>query len=126
MPVNHNPLTYLLQGINFPHIKRVVLWREPRTFLSLIQKAGRCVRMMSDRGEVILFVTRASYAQHLANLEAEGEGSDAESDAGEPDDAPEVQAAEGEQMDREAAVEVADEDDGESVPVGVYFFRVGV
>ncbi|KAJ7828945.1 hypothetical protein B0H14DRAFT_3466041 [Mycena olivaceomarginata] len=48
---------------------------------------------------------------HLANLEAEGEGSNAESDAGEPDDVPEVQAAEGEQMDREAAVEVADEDD---------------
>ncbi|KAJ7361093.1 P-loop containing nucleoside triphosphate hydrolase protein [Mycena albidolilacea] len=105
-------------GINFSHIKCVVLWREPRTFLSLIQKARRCVHMMSDRGEGILFVTRASYAQHLANLEAEGEGSDAESNTGEPDDAPEVQAAEGEQMDREAAVKVADEDEGgESVPV---------
>jgi hypothetical protein len=83
--------------------------------------------MMSDRGEVILFVTRASYAQHLANLEAEGEGSNAESDPGEPDDTPEVQVAEGEQMDREAAVEVPDEDDGgESILVSIYFCWVGV
>jgi hypothetical protein len=83
--------------------------------------------MMSDRGEVILFVTQTSYAQHLANLKAEGEGSNAESDPGEPNDTPEVQVAEGEQMDCEAAVEVPDEDDGsENTLVSVYFCWVGV
>ncbi|KAK6966367.1 p-loop containing nucleoside triphosphate hydrolase protein [Favolaschia claudopus] len=77
-------------GMDFSGIKRVILWREPRTFLSLIQKAGRC---------------------HLAHLEAEGENVD-EDEEGDAEDAPE--AAEGQQMDREVAVEGDDEEEGEA------------
>ncbi|KAF7373969.1 p-loop containing nucleoside triphosphate hydrolase protein [Mycena sanguinolenta] len=101
-------------GINFPHIKRVIFYREPKTFLSYVQKAGRCVRLMSENGEVILFITRAAYAQHLANLEAEGEDGDDDSDPALGPDVPEV--VEGEQMDRDAAVEEPDDGEHENVP----------
>jgi hypothetical protein len=65
---------------------------------------------MSEHGEVILFVTRASFAQHLANLEAEGENSDSEDD--ETDAGPAVvPVQEGAQMDRDAAVEANDDEE---------------
>ncbi|KAJ6483350.1 P-loop containing nucleoside triphosphate hydrolase protein [Mycena sanguinolenta] len=102
----------LLGGMDFPHIKRVVFHREPKTFLSDVQKAGRCVRQIAEMGEVILFFTRAAYAQHLANVEAEGEDSDEDGDPAL--DAPEV--AEGEQMDHDAAVEEPDDSDHDIVP----------
>ncbi|KAK6968994.1 p-loop containing nucleoside triphosphate hydrolase protein [Favolaschia claudopus] len=96
-------------GMDFSGIKRVILWREPRTFLSLVQKAGRCVRNMDEHGEMILFITKAAYAQHLAHLEAEGDDEDADED-GDAEDA--AEAAEGQQMDREAAVEGDDDEEG--------------
>ncbi|KAF9073234.1 P-loop containing nucleoside triphosphate hydrolase protein [Rhodocollybia butyracea] len=54
-------------GMDFLGIMRVILWHEPLTFLSLIQKLGRGVRRLSDLGEAILFITKASYAKHLTN-----------------------------------------------------------
>ncbi|KAF7343679.1 p-loop containing nucleoside triphosphate hydrolase protein [Mycena sanguinolenta] len=101
------------RGMDFPHIKRVVFYREPKTFLSDVQKAGRCVRLINERGEVILFITRAAYAQHLANVEAEGEN-DSDEDGGPALEVPEV--VEGEQMDRDAAVEEPDDGNHDIAP----------
>ncbi|KAJ6450909.1 P-loop containing nucleoside triphosphate hydrolase protein [Mycena sanguinolenta] len=102
-------------GIDFPHIKRVVFYREHKTFLSYVQKAGRCVRLMSEDGEVIMFITRAAHAQHLVNLEAEGEDGDEDGDSALGFDVSD--AVEGEQMDRDAAVEEPDDAEQEAVPV---------
>ncbi|KAF9064358.1 P-loop containing nucleoside triphosphate hydrolase protein [Rhodocollybia butyracea] len=58
-------------GMDFLGIKCVILWHEPLTFLSLVQKIGRGVRQLSDLGEAILFLTKASYTKHLTALESE-------------------------------------------------------
>ncbi|KAJ3925100.1 MAG: P-loop containing nucleoside triphosphate hydrolase protein [Lentinula lateritia] len=47
-------------GMDFQGIKRVILWIEPCTFNSLVQKIGRCVRIFSELGEAIVFITKAS------------------------------------------------------------------
>ncbi|KAJ3816872.1 P-loop containing nucleoside triphosphate hydrolase protein, partial [Lentinula raphanica] len=60
-------------GMDFPSIRRVALWHEPLSFLSLIQKIGRCARQPVEVGEAILYITKVSYAKHLTVLEAERE-----------------------------------------------------
>ncbi|KAJ7576749.1 P-loop containing nucleoside triphosphate hydrolase protein [Mycena floridula] len=57
-------------GMNFRFVRCVILWLSPRTFLSLIQKIGRCVRNMTELGEVIVFITRASLKQYVIELDA--------------------------------------------------------
>lgn len=47
------------------------MWHPPKTFLSLVQKAGRCGRKMGTLGEAVVFITRAAYATYLAELESE-------------------------------------------------------
>lgn len=49
--------------MNFRRIKRVILWHLTLNFLSLVQKIGRCARNPEDRGEAILFITKAALAQ---------------------------------------------------------------
>ncbi|KAJ7323920.1 hypothetical protein DFH08DRAFT_817402 [Mycena albidolilacea] len=101
-----------------PRVTRPQSWVQARVPLSRGLALRICKKTTTGLAIVVMLPGAPNPSRlHLANLEAEGEGSNAESDAGEPDDVPEVQAAECEQMDREAAVEVADEDDGgESVP----------
>ncbi|KAE9383071.1 P-loop containing nucleoside triphosphate hydrolase protein, partial [Gymnopus androsaceus JB14] len=76
-------------GMDFRSIVRVVLWHEPLSFLSLIQKIGRCVRQLHDIGEAILFITKAAYRKHSVVVEAERE-SDDEEEAGESTDGIEI------------------------------------
>ena len=75
--------------MDFRSIVRVVLWHEPLSFLSLIQKIGRCVRQLHDIGEAILFITKAAYRKHLVVVEAERESDDDE-EAGESTDGIEI------------------------------------
>ncbi|KAF7373721.1 p-loop containing nucleoside triphosphate hydrolase protein [Mycena sanguinolenta] len=56
-------------GMDFKTIMRVYLWMKPRSFLSLIQKIGRCVRDPRLRGEAILYITKAMYTRCCAELE---------------------------------------------------------
>jgi hypothetical protein len=57
-----------------------VIWIPPETFLSLVQKIGRCVRNHIDLGEAIIYMTHSSYRQAVAELELLGESSDNEDD----------------------------------------------
>ncbi|KAF7378268.1 p-loop containing nucleoside triphosphate hydrolase protein [Mycena sanguinolenta] len=59
----------LSQGMDFQKILRVILWMKPRSFLSLVQKIGRCVRDPSLRGEAVLYISKAMYTRCCAELE---------------------------------------------------------
>ncbi|KAJ7701057.1 P-loop containing nucleoside triphosphate hydrolase protein [Mycena metata] len=41
-------------GMDFQRIMRIIIWLCPRSFLSLVQKIGRCVRLADLLGEAIL------------------------------------------------------------------------
>ncbi|KAF9047215.1 P-loop containing nucleoside triphosphate hydrolase protein [Rhodocollybia butyracea] len=101
-------------GMDFPCIQRVILWHEPLSFLSLIQKIGRAVRQLHEYGEAIIFVTKAAYRKHLIALEAGRDGGETE---GEGDNI--LVGAEGEPVDRIAAIdtEESDEDDTPTQPI---------
>lgn len=42
---------------------------EPHTFNSLIQKIGRCVRIFSDLGEAIIFITKVMLKHFIVELD---------------------------------------------------------
>ncbi|KAK6977332.1 p-loop containing nucleoside triphosphate hydrolase protein [Favolaschia claudopus] len=93
-------------GMNFQRILRVILWLCPKSFLSLVQKIGRCARAAALLGEAILYITSSAYMQYKIELDI------LKGDLSEDEDGDEAQAeghdaslAEGEQMDREAAVD---------------------
>ncbi|KAJ7640520.1 P-loop containing nucleoside triphosphate hydrolase protein [Mycena rosella] len=99
-------------GMDFRVILRVILWMRPRTFLSLIQKIDRCVRDHSERGEAVLYITKAMYARCCVELdimrrEEEDDSSESESEAEEED---------GGQADRDAAATVQDASEEEEEP----------
>ncbi|KAF9011536.1 P-loop containing nucleoside triphosphate hydrolase protein [Hymenopellis radicata] len=106
-------------GMDFKHVQRVILWDEPRTFLSLVQKIGRCTRDFRKLGEAILYITKAKYNQHVLQYEADGGD---ESDQGgaandeEDDDEQLVPRSDFQHLDREAAIE-DDDDNTEDDPV---------
>ncbi|KAJ6475103.1 P-loop containing nucleoside triphosphate hydrolase protein [Mycena vitilis] len=102
-------------GIDFRTIMRVFLWMKPRTFLSLVQKLGRCVRDLTQRGEGVLFITKAMYTRCCAELEMMR----AEQEAAEERPATsEDENNEGEPADRDAALDSSDdEEEGPPVPV---------
>ncbi|KAJ7739197.1 P-loop containing nucleoside triphosphate hydrolase protein [Mycena metata] len=56
-------------GMDFQTIMRVLMWMKPRSFLSLVQKIGRCVRDRRLRGEAALYITKAMYTRCCAELE---------------------------------------------------------
>ncbi|KAJ3826951.1 P-loop containing nucleoside triphosphate hydrolase protein [Lentinula raphanica] len=56
-------------GMDFRKVKRVILWSSPRTFNSLIQKIGRCVRVFDDLGEAVIYITRTAYKKFSAEYE---------------------------------------------------------
>ncbi|KAJ6456465.1 P-loop containing nucleoside triphosphate hydrolase protein [Mycena sanguinolenta] len=56
-------------GMDFQTIMRIILWMRPRSFLSLVQKIGRCVRNPRLRGEAVLYITKAMYTRCCAELE---------------------------------------------------------
>ncbi|KAJ7448404.1 P-loop containing nucleoside triphosphate hydrolase protein [Mycena latifolia] len=103
-------------GMDFRAILRVILWMKPRTFLSLIQKIGRCVRDHTKRGLAVLYITKAMYKQAVVELdilrrEEEEDSSESESDSDEDE--------EGAQGDRDAAAaaqDTSDDEDTEPVP----------
>ncbi|THU95834.1 P-loop containing nucleoside triphosphate hydrolase protein [Dendrothele bispora CBS 962.96] len=97
-------------GMDFQNIKRVILWREPPSFLSLVQKIGRCVRRLSQCGEAIVLVTKSAYTQHLLNLETDGKEVNIEDDLDDDIIQEPIQA----QIDR---IEVIDWEDPEAEEV---------
>ncbi|KAJ7123894.1 P-loop containing nucleoside triphosphate hydrolase protein, partial [Mycena crocata] len=98
-------------GMDFKNILRVILWMCPKSFLSLIQKIGRCGRITEILGEAILYVTSAAYMCYEAELEILK--SDMAEDEDDDDPAEPEQIEEGQQMDREAAID--DETETETV-----------
>ncbi|KAJ7066255.1 P-loop containing nucleoside triphosphate hydrolase protein [Mycena amicta] len=95
-------------GMDFRNIMRVLLWMKPRTFLSLVQKIGRCVRDATKRGQAVLYLTKKMYTQCCVEwslLQQELEGSETESGEEEELDDPEPGANDEAPLDREAATE---------------------
>ncbi|KAK7027517.1 DEAD (Asp-Glu-Ala-Asp) box polypeptide 59 [Paramarasmius palmivorus] len=78
-------------GMDFCNVKRVVLWHAPRSFLSLVQKVGRCVCNAAELGKAILFVTKNAYAHHLAELDTDEVILEPSDQANEEDGIPEEQ-----------------------------------
>ncbi|KAJ7166272.1 P-loop containing nucleoside triphosphate hydrolase protein [Mycena filopes] len=98
----------LAMGMDFRHIMRIILWLCPRSFLSLVQKLGRCGRAAELLGEGILYITSAAYMQYAIELDIlKGDLSDDEEDDEGPSEQPDV-PADGEQMDRDAVIEQED------------------
>ncbi|KAJ7605098.1 P-loop containing nucleoside triphosphate hydrolase protein [Roridomyces roridus] len=103
-------------GMDFSKVRRVVLWREPKSFLSLVQKTGRCARQIQDRGEMILFITKASYARHLALLEAEGDFDESDPEDDDREEGVDNDDAAEEPLDREAAIGPDELEEEDEVP----------
>lgn len=103
------------QGIDFKHILRVILWLCPRSFLSLVQKIGRCARAAELLGEAILYITNSAYMQYKIELDVlKGDLSDDDEDNDEPPREQQEALAEGEQMDRDAAIEQDEAEQGKA------------
>ncbi|KAJ7677229.1 P-loop containing nucleoside triphosphate hydrolase protein [Mycena rosella] len=102
-------------GMDFKGIMRVILWLCPRSFLSLVQKIGRCGRLAELLGEAILYITSAAYIRYEIELEIlKGDAAEDEEDE-ESSEQPALVEDE-EQMDREAAVEPNDESEMQLAP----------
>ncbi|KAJ6595365.1 hypothetical protein B0H10DRAFT_2197355 [Mycena sp. CBHHK59/15] len=98
----------LRMGMDFKRIMHIILWLCPRSFLSLVQKIGRCGRLAELLGEAILYITSAAYMCHEINVEILQNA--ALDDVDDDENSSEQQAVgDGEQMDRDAAVEANDE-----------------
>ncbi|KAK7026745.1 hypothetical protein VNI00_015518 [Paramarasmius palmivorus] len=99
-------------GMDFCNVKRVVLWHAPQSFLSLVQKVGRCVRNAAELGEAILFITKNAHAHHLAELDTDEVIPELSDQANEEDGIPEEQDittdAAPTQPDRIAAIDAVD------------------
>ncbi len=106
--------------MNFPRVRRVILWDVPRTFLSLVQKIGRCARDFRQLGEAILFLTKAKYNQHCLQYEADGGDDDEEEDGedGEEDNEERAPRSDLHHINREAAVNDDGDDVDEDAPTG--------
>ncbi|KAI0319422.1 P-loop containing nucleoside triphosphate hydrolase protein, partial [Amylostereum chailletii] len=57
-------------GMDLRNISRVILWKAPKTFCSLVQKLGRCARDPTQSGEGILYVSAAYHRKCVALLAA--------------------------------------------------------
>lgn len=60
------------QGLDLRNVSRVVLWKAPKTFCSLIQKFGRCVRDFTQLGECIVYVTDVFVRKYQELLKEDG------------------------------------------------------
>ncbi|KAK6974225.1 p-loop containing nucleoside triphosphate hydrolase protein [Favolaschia claudopus] len=101
-------------GMDFRTIMRLYLWKRPRSFLSTVQKIGRCVRDPTKRGEAVLYITKAMYTRCCAELEilkAEKEAAAKDDEVSEDDENAD------QPLDREAALELQDSSDEEEEPV---------
>jgi hypothetical protein len=86
----------------------------PDTFLSVVQKIGRCVRNMSELGEAIIYITHSALRQANVELAVTGNASDTEDDNDEEVEVDtEDVVEEPPPIDRVAAIDVGDEDDGQ-------------
>ncbi|KAJ7466660.1 P-loop containing nucleoside triphosphate hydrolase protein [Mycena galericulata] len=103
-------------GMDFQRIMRVIIWNAPLSFLSLVQKIGRCVRLAELLGEAVLYITGSAFIRYEIEFEILKDGM-AEEDL-DADEAPEEteHLADGEQMDRDAAVEIQDETEQQVAP----------
>jgi hypothetical protein len=59
-------------GMDFKRIQRVILWMPPLSFLSLVQKIGRCVRDGLAIGEAIIYLTAGLLQSYVIELEESG------------------------------------------------------
>ncbi|KAF7360458.1 p-loop containing nucleoside triphosphate hydrolase protein [Mycena venus] len=102
-------------GMDFQRIMRVILWMLPRSFLSLVQKIGRCVRLADLLGEAVLYITSSAFMRYEIELEIlKGDIADDADDEDAPE--PPLDLVEGEQMDRDAAVDADDEANPKAAP----------
>ncbi|THU77688.1 hypothetical protein K435DRAFT_905372 [Dendrothele bispora CBS 962.96] len=92
--------------MDFRDVKRVVLWHEPRTFLSLVQKIGRCVRNGADIGEAVIFITKTSYKQHVLDFDVNEETVSSETTANILESALEDEDTNNAPVDRVDAIDV--------------------
>ncbi|KAJ7440267.1 P-loop containing nucleoside triphosphate hydrolase protein [Mycena latifolia] len=103
-------------GMDFKGIMRVILWLCPKSFLSLVQKIGRCGRLAELLGEAILYITSATYIRYEIDLEIlKGDAADDEEDEESAEEQP-APVADGEQMDREAVINANDEEETQLAP----------
>lgn len=101
--------------MDFQRIMRVLLWLVPRSFLSLVQKIGRCVQSEELFGEAILYITSSAFMRY--EIELDILKSDMADDAdGDGALEPPEQLADGEQMDRDAAAEANDDTELKAAP----------
>ncbi|KAJ7235274.1 P-loop containing nucleoside triphosphate hydrolase protein [Mycena haematopus] len=103
-------------GMDFQTILRVLLWMKPRSFLSLVQKIGRCVRDWRLRGEAVLYITKAMYTRCCVELEIlkADKAAAVEADSAAASDDEETPE---EQPDRDEALDLQDtSDDEEDAP----------
>jgi hypothetical protein len=54
----------LQKGIDTHGIKHVWVWMKLKTFASLVQKYGHCVRNFDELGEAILLLTKELYKKY--------------------------------------------------------------
>ncbi|KAJ7910453.1 P-loop containing nucleoside triphosphate hydrolase protein [Mycena leptocephala] len=87
-------------------IMQVLLWMRPRTFLSLVQKIGHCVRDHSKRGEAVLYITKAMYTCCCIELDKMCREDEENSSESEPESESEIE--DGAQADRDAAAAAQD------------------
>ncbi|KAJ7730236.1 P-loop containing nucleoside triphosphate hydrolase protein [Mycena maculata] len=103
-------------GMDFQTIMRVMLWMKPCSFLSLIQKIGRCVRDRRLRGQAVLFITKAMYTRCCVELELlETEEAAAQKEAKEQEGPSDDEENPEEPTDRDEALEDTS-DEEEEVP----------
>ncbi|KAF8829544.1 hypothetical protein HHX47_DHR3000514 [Lentinula edodes] len=108
-------------GMDFRGIKRVILWIEPRTFNSLVQKIGRCVRIFSELGEAIVFITKASLKRFLIEFDLDSVDGVNDSDGAPAGEEPEWEEpsyrdqTEEEEPRDDDEVEDEDEEEGEFI-----------
>ncbi|KAJ6533362.1 P-loop containing nucleoside triphosphate hydrolase protein [Mycena sp. CBHHK59/15] len=102
-------------GMDFQRIMRVLLWLVPRSFLSPVQKIGRCVRSAELLGEAILYITSSAFMRYEIELNILKSDMADDADGDEALEPPE-QLADGEQMDRDAAAEANDDTEPKVLP----------
>lgn len=102
------------QGMDFQWIQQVILYMEPCTFNLLVQKIGQCVRIFTELGEVIVFITKTSLKLFLVEFELDSVDNPERSTEEDPDWEEHVyDTAEGKEED-DIELEVVTTDDCET------------
>ena len=62
--------------MDFQNIKWVIIWQEPHSFLSLVQKIGQCAQNLDDVGEAIFFVMKSTCSWHVVDFDRDKDDED--------------------------------------------------